>query len=118
MYTQKRTHTYMDVCARGISDVTRFHRVSRMIIDDFGELCLTNAHLAFRPKGCSRRFAPQNDNGYAFALLHMCILPHLRITTNGNYHNTILPLRFEDNKHILNMSIDIFANFEVYYKTT
>ncbi len=64
------------------------------------------------------RFAPQNDNGYAFALLHMCILPHLRITTNGNYHNTILPLRFEDKKHILNMSIDIFANFEVYYKTT
>ena len=81
MYTQKRTHTYMDVCARGISDVTRFHRVSRMIIDDFGELCLTNAHLAFRPKGFSRRFAPLNDNGYAFTLLHMCILPHLRITT-------------------------------------
>ena len=52
-----------------------------MIIDDFGGLCLTNAHLAFRPKGFSRRFAPQNDNGYAFTLLHMCILPHLRITT-------------------------------------
>lgn len=52
-----------------------------MKIDDFGGLCLTNAHLAFRPKGFSRRFAPQNDNGYAFTLLHMCILPHLRITT-------------------------------------
>ena len=30
----------------------------------------------------------------------------------------VFPLRFEDKKHILNMSIDIFANFEVYYKTT
>ena len=89
-----------------------------MIIDDFGGLCLTNAHLAFIPKGFSRRFAPQNDNGYAFTLLHMCIFPHLRITTNGNYHNTILPSRFEDKKHILNMSIDIFTNFETYYKTT
>ena len=69
-----------------------------MKIEDFGGLCLTNAHLAFRPKGFSRRFAPQNDNGYAFTLLHMCILPHLRITTNGNYHNTILQLRFEDIK--------------------
>ena len=48
---------------------------------EFGRLCLTNAHLAFRPKGFSHRFAPQNDNGYAFTLLHMCILPHLRITT-------------------------------------
>ena len=67
-----------------------------MKINDFEGLCLTNAHLAFRPKGFQRRFAPQNDNGYAFTLLHMCILPHLRITTNGNYHNTILPLRFED----------------------
>ena len=89
-----------------------------MIIDDFGRLCLTNTHLAFRPKGFSRRFAPLNDNSYAFTLLHMCISPHLRITINGNYHNTILPLRFEDKKRILNMSIDIFANFEVYYKTT
>ena len=52
-----------------------------MKIEDFGGLCLTNAHLAFRPKGFPRRFAPQNDNGYAFTLLHMCILPHLRITT-------------------------------------
>ena len=52
-----------------------------MKIDDFEGLCLTNAHLAFRPKGFSRRFAPQNDNGYVFTLLHMCILPHLRITT-------------------------------------
>ena len=89
-----------------------------MKIDDFGGLCLTNAHLAFRPKGFPRRFAPQDDNGYAFTLLNMCILPHLRTTTNGNYHNTILTLRFEDKKHILNMSIDIFANFETYYKTT
>ena len=91
-----------------------------MKISDFGGLCLTNAHLAFRPKGggFSGRFVPLHDNGYAFTLLHMCILPHLRITTTGNYHNTILPLRFEDKKHILNMSIDIFANFEVYYKTT
>ena len=89
-----------------------------MIIDDFGRLCLTNAHLAFRPKGFSRRFVPLNDIDYAFTLLHMCILPHLRFTTNGNYHKTILPLRFEDKKQILNMSIDIFANFEVYYKTT
>ena len=24
MYTQKRTNTYMGVCARGISDMTRF----------------------------------------------------------------------------------------------
>ena len=48
---------------------------------EFGGLCLTNAHLAFRPKRFSRRFAPQNDNGYAFTLLHMCILPYLRITT-------------------------------------
>ena len=58
----------------------------------FGGLCLTNAHLAFRLKGFSRRFAPQNHNGYAFALLHMCILPHLRITTNGKlpqHHITI-----------------------------
>ena len=52
-----------------------------MKIDDFGGLCLTNAHLAFRPKEFSRRFAPQNDIDYAFTLLHMCILPHLRITT-------------------------------------
>ena len=89
-----------------------------MKISDFEGLCLTNAHLAFRPKGFLRCFAPQNDNGYAFTLLHMCILPHLHITTNGNYHKTILTLRFEDKKHILNMSIDIFANFETYYKTT
>ena len=52
-----------------------------MKIDDFEELCLTNAHLAFRPKGFSRRFAPQNDNGYPLTLLHRCIFPHLRITT-------------------------------------
>ena len=52
-----------------------------MKISDFGGLCLTNAHLAFRPKEFSRRFAPQNDIDYAFTLLHMCILPHLRITT-------------------------------------
>ena len=52
-----------------------------MKINDFEGLCLTNAHLAFRPKGFSRRFAPQNDIDYAFTLLHMCILPHLRITT-------------------------------------
>ena len=52
-----------------------------MKIDDFGGLCLTNAHLAFRPKGFSHRFAPQNDIGYAFTLLRMCILPYLRITT-------------------------------------
>ena len=52
-----------------------------MKINDFEGLCLTNAYLAFRPNGFSRRFAPQNDNGYAFTLLHMCILPHLRITT-------------------------------------
>ena len=52
-----------------------------MKIDDFEGLCLTNAHLAFKPKDFSRRFAPQNDIGYAFTLLHMCILPHLRITT-------------------------------------
>ena len=52
-----------------------------MKIDDFEELCLTNAHLAFRPKEFSRRFAPQNDIDYAFTLLHMCILPHLRIIT-------------------------------------
>ena len=52
-----------------------------MKIEDFGGLCLTNAHLAFRPKGFPRRFAPQNDNGYAFTILHMCILLHLRITT-------------------------------------
>ena len=52
-----------------------------MKIDDFEGLCLTNAHLAFRTKEFSRRFAPQNDIDYAFTLLHMCILPHLRITT-------------------------------------
>ena len=52
-----------------------------MKIEDFGGLCLTNAHLAIRPKRFSRRFAPQNDNGYAFTLLRMCILPYLRITT-------------------------------------
>ena len=46
-----------------------------MKIDDFGRLCLTNAHLAFKPKGFSRRFAPQNDNGYA--------LPQYHITTLG-----------------------------------
>ena len=57
-----------------------------MKIDDFGGLCLTNAHLAFRPKGFSHRFAPQNDNGYAFTLLKMCILPHLCITTIPYYH--------------------------------
>ena len=57
-----------------------------MKIDDFGGLCLTNAHLAFKPKGFSRRFAPQNDNGYAFTLLNMCILPHLCITTIPYYH--------------------------------
>lgn len=106
------------MCAFGISNVTHFLRVQRKKTQAFGVLCLTNTHLAFRPKGFSRRFAPQNDNGYAFTLLHMCILPHLCITTNGNYHNNILPLRFEDKKRILNMSIDIFANFEVYYKTT
>ena len=71
----------MGVCASGISDVTRFLRVPGMKIDDFGGLCLTNAHLAFRPNGFSRRVAPQNDIGYAFTLLHMCILPHLCITT-------------------------------------
>ena len=52
-----------------------------MKISDFGGLCLTNAHLAFRPKGLLRCFALQNDIDYAFTLLHMCILPHLRITT-------------------------------------
>ena len=57
-----------------------------MKIDDFGGLCLTNAHLAFRPKGFSRRFAPQNDIGYAFTLLRMCILPYLRITIIPYYH--------------------------------
>ena len=57
-----------------------------MIIDDFGGLCLTNAHLALDPRGFSRRFAPQNDNGYVFTLLHMCISPHLRITTIPYYH--------------------------------
>ena len=62
-----------------------------MKIDDFGGLCLTNAHLAFSPKGFSRRFAPQNDNGYAFTLLHMCILPHLRITTLTLMAITIIP---------------------------
>ena len=81
MCIQKRTNTYMRMCARGISDVTQFIRVPKMKIDDFGRLCLTNAHLAFRPKGFSRRYAPQNDISYAFTLLHMCILPHLRITT-------------------------------------
>ena len=64
-----------------------------MKIEDFGGLCLTNAHLAFRPKGFSRRFAPQNDIGYAFTLLHMCILPHLRITTTPYYHvRNVIPL--------------------------
>ena len=64
-----------------------------MKIDDFGGLCLTNAHLAFRPKEFPRRFAPQNDNGYAFTLLHMCILPHLRITTIPYYHvRNVIPL--------------------------
>ena len=52
-----------------------------MKIDDFEGLCLTNAHLAFRPKRFSRHFAPQNDNSYAFTLLHRRIFPHLRITT-------------------------------------
>ena len=52
-----------------------------MKVDDFGGVCMTNAHLAFRPKGFSRRFAPQNDNGYPLTLLHRCIFPHLRITT-------------------------------------
>ena len=89
-----------------------------MKVDDFGGICLTNAPLAFRPKGFSRRFAPQNDNGYAFTHVYIATFTHYHFTTNGNYHNTILPLRFEDKKHILNMSIDIFANFEVYYKTT
>ena len=46
-----------------------------MKVDDFGGLCLTNAHLAFRPKGFSRRFAPQNDIDYA--------LPQYHITTLG-----------------------------------
>ena len=62
-----------------------------MKVDDFGGLCLTNAHLAFRPKGFSRRFAPQNDIGYAFTLLHMCIFPHLRITTLPLIVITITP---------------------------
>ena len=52
-----------------------------MKIDDFGGLCLTNAHLAFRPKGFLRRFAPLNDNGYPLTLLYRCIFPDLRITT-------------------------------------
>ena len=52
-----------------------------MKVGDFGRLCLTNAHLAFRPKGFLRCFDLQNDIDYAFTLLHMCILPHLRITT-------------------------------------
>ena len=88
-----------------------------MKIDDFGGLCLTNAHLAFRPKGFLRCFALRMT---LITHLHfyVCVYYHIRITTNGNYHNTILPLRFEDKKHILNMSIDIFANFETYYKTT
>ena len=62
-----------------------------MKIDDFGGLCLTNAHLAFRPKRFSRRFAPQNDNGYAFTLLHMCILPYLRISTLPLMSITTIP---------------------------
>ena len=81
MYTQKRTNTYVCMYVRGKSDVTRFHRVSKMKIEDFGGLCLTNAHLAFRPKGFSRRFAPLNDNGYPLTLLYRCIFPDLRITT-------------------------------------
>ena len=62
-----------------------------MKIDDFEGLCLTNAHLAFRPKEFSRRFAPQNDIDYAFTLLHMRILPHLRITTSPLMAITTIP---------------------------
>ena len=67
-----------------------------MKIDDFEGLCLTNAHLAFRLKGFSRRFAPQNHNGYAFALLHVCILPHLRITTLPLVTITTTPYYHQD----------------------
>ena len=69
-----------------------------MKVDDFGGLCLTNAHLAFRPNGFSRRFAPQNDNGYAFTLLRMCILPYLRITTLPLIAITTMPYYYFGNR--------------------
>ena len=80
VHTKTHEHIYVYVCS-GISDVTQFSPSSEVKINDFGGLCLTNAHLAFRPKGFSRRFVPQNDIGYAFTLLHLRILPHLRITS-------------------------------------
>ena len=62
-----------------------------MKISALGGLCLTNAHLAFRPKEFSRHFVPHNDNGYAFTLLHMRILAHLRITTTPLMAITTMP---------------------------
>ena len=69
-----------------------------MIIEDFGGLCPMNANLAFRLKGFSRRFAPQNDNDYAFTLLHTCIFPHLRITTLPLMAITTTPYYHQDLK--------------------
>ena len=70
---------YVHVCSMHLRRDT-FCRVPRMKIDDFGGLCLTNAHLAFGPKRFSRRFAPQNDKGYGITtspLMAIIILPLL-----------------------------------------
>ena len=48
-YTRKRMNTHMCMCAFDISNVTHFRRVQREEILALEGLCLTNAHLAFRP---------------------------------------------------------------------
>ena len=69
-----------------------------MKIDDFGGLCLTNTHLAFKPRDShvASLLRIIMVTHLHFTYVYITTFTHYHFTTNGNYHNTILPRQERD----------------------